>query len=242
MMTVHQVSRLTGVTVRTLHFYDEKGLLKPAVTTDAGYRLYDDASLERLQQILLFRELEFPLSDIRRILDSPEFDRKKAIRQQIGLLELKMERIGGLLTLARQMEETGGKIMRFDAFDRKKIESYAEEAKKTWGGTDAWKEYEKRSAGRTDEKQASLADGLMDIFRQFGKILGTDPAGPEAQARVKALQDYITANYYTCTREILSGLGQMYAAGGEMTENIDRAGGEGTALFASKAIAAYCGK
>ena len=89
MMTVKEVSKLTGVSVRTLHYYDEIGLLHPAVMTDAGYRMYDDTSLERLQQILLFRELEFSLRDIKKMIDSPGFDREKALSEQIRLLTLK---------------------------------------------------------------------------------------------------------------------------------------------------------
>ena len=92
MMTVKEVSRLTGISIRTLQYYDKLGLL-PAMRTESGYRLYDDAALERLQQILLFRELEFPLRDIRTILDNPNFDRRKALRQQIELLTLKKQRL-----------------------------------------------------------------------------------------------------------------------------------------------------
>jgi len=89
MMTVKRVSDLTGVSVRTLQYYDKIGLLSPTELTDAGYRLYDDTALERLQQILLFCELEFPLKEIKAILGSPNFDRKRALSQQIELLELK---------------------------------------------------------------------------------------------------------------------------------------------------------
>ncbi len=93
MKTVHEVSRLTGVSIRTLQYYDKIGLLRPAGHTRSGYRLYDDAALERLQQILLFRELEFPLKDIRAILESADFDREKALEQQITLLSLKKEHL-----------------------------------------------------------------------------------------------------------------------------------------------------
>ena len=101
MKTVNEISKITGVSVRTLHHYDSIGLLKPTKVTEAGYRLYDDTALKRLQQILLFRELEFPLKDIRDILESPRFDRAKALEQQIALLELKKEHIENLLDLAR---------------------------------------------------------------------------------------------------------------------------------------------
>ena len=100
MMTVHEVSRLAGVSIRTLQYYDKIGLLHPAGYTDAGYRLYDDTELERLQHILLFRELEFPLKDIRAILDSPDFDRSKALEQQIELLKLKKEHLDNLINFA----------------------------------------------------------------------------------------------------------------------------------------------
>ncbi len=91
MKTVNEVSKLTGVSIRTLQYYDKIGLLKPAGYIGSGYRLYDDAALERLQQILLFRELEFPLKDIKDIVTRSDFDKKKALEQQIELLELRKE-------------------------------------------------------------------------------------------------------------------------------------------------------
>ena len=111
MKTVHEVSRISGVSVRTLHHYDAIGLLKPTAVTEAGYRLYDDAALARLQNILLYRELEFPLKEIKAILDHPEFDEKTALRQQIKLLELRQKRLERLLFLAREMMKTGVRPM-----------------------------------------------------------------------------------------------------------------------------------
>ena len=96
MMTVNEVSKLTGVTIRALQYYDTIGLLPPTVYTEAGYRLYDDTALERLQQILLFRELEFPLKEIKKIIDAPDFDRNKALEQQIELLVMKKEHLENL--------------------------------------------------------------------------------------------------------------------------------------------------
>ena len=152
MMTVHEVSELTGVSVRALHHYDQLGLLKPAEVTEAGYRLYDEDSLTRLQSILLFRELQFPLKDIGAILDSPSFDRNKALDQQIRLLELQKEHLDNLIDLARGMKLVGVKRMTdFTAFDTKKIDDYAREAKASWGTTPEWKEYEQKSKGRTKE-------------------------------------------------------------------------------------------
>ena len=240
MMTVNEVSRLTGVSIRTLQYYDRIGLLHPAKYTEAGYRLYDDAALETLQQILLFRELQFPLKDIKKIISSPDFDRSKALGQQIELLKLKKEHIENLIDLAVGIKAMGVKKLTFSAFDTKKMDEYAAQAKASWGKTPAYREFEERSKGRTKEDDRKIQQGMIDIFAQFGKIRETDPAAEEAQALVKKLQAYITEHFYTCTKEILGGLGKMYAGGGDFTTNIDRMGGEGTAEFASRAIAIYC--
>ena len=147
MMTVHEVSKLSGISIRTLQYYDSIGLLKPADYTEAGYRLYDDASLEKLQIILLFRELEFPLKDIKKLIENPNFDTGKALDQQMRLLELRREHIDNLLNLAKGLKKRGAdNLMDFSAFDKKKMEQYAEEAKRTWGDTDAYKEYVKRKS------------------------------------------------------------------------------------------------
>ena len=243
MMTVHEVSELTGVSVRALHHYDQLGLLKPAAVTEAGYRLYDEDSLVRLQSILLFRELQFPLKDIGAILDSPVFDRNRALDQQIHLLELQKEHLENLIDLARGMKLVGVKRMTdFTAFDTKKIDDYAREAKASWGQTKEWKEYEQKAQGRTREDNAALARGMMDIFAEFGAIRDTDPAAPEAQALVQKLQGYITEHFYTCSDTILLSLSKMYDGGGTMTENIDKVGGPGTGNFAARAIAAHCNR
>ena len=136
----------------------------------------------------------------------------------------------------------GVKQLTFDAFDTRKIDEYARKAKASWGTTPAYREYEEKSKGRTKEDNRKIHQGLIDIFAEFGQIRDTDPAADEAQAMVKKLQDYITEHMYTCTKEILSGLGKMYAGGGEFTENIDKLGGSGTAEFSYKAIKAYCEK
>jgi DNA-binding transcriptional MerR regulator len=221
MKTVNEVSRLTGVSIRTLHYYDEIGLLHPTQVTDAGYRLYDDTALEKLQHIMLFRELEFPLKEIKEIVDNPNFDRNKALEQQIKLLTLKKEHIENLIIYARGIHLMGVKDMDFSAFDTKKMDEYAAQAKANWGDTDAYKEYEKKTEGMSKEQKNGLGIEMMEIFKEFGQLLAANPGEAPVQAQVKKLQDYITEHFYTCTYEILSGLGKMYAAGGSMTENID---------------------
>lgn len=207
MMTVHEVSNLSGVSIRALHHYDHIGLLPATEVTAAGYRLYDDAALERLQHILLFRELEFPLKDIKEILDSPDFDRGKALEQQIHLLELRKEHLQNLIDLAWGIKKMGVKPMSFEAFDTKKIDEYAAQAKASWGKTDAYKEFEQKSKGRSKETQQKLNLEMMDIFREFGEIRTQAPDCNEAKALAKKLQDHISTNYYTCTDEILQGNG-----------------------------------
>ena len=242
MMTVHEVSKISGVSIRALHHYDKIGLLPATEVTKAGYRLYDDKALERLQHILLFKELEFSLKEIKDILDSPGFDRSKALEQQIQLMELRKEHLQNLIDLAWGIKTIGVKNMSFEAFDTKKIDEYAAKAKASWGQTDAYKEYEQKSEGRTKEVQQKLNIEMMDIFAQFGKIKDQKPDSEEAIGLAKKLQDHITENYYTCTNEILQSLGEMYAGGGDFTDNIDKVGGTGTAVFANEAIKALCKK
>ena len=242
-MTVREVSALTGVSVRALHHYDRIGLLPPTAVSEAGYRLYDEAALVRLQCIMLYRTLEFPLKDIRAILDSPDFDRNRALDQQIALLEMKREHFDNLILLARGIRVYGVdmKDMKFEAFDTTKIEQYAAEAKASWGQSPAWQEYEDRRAGRSPERERQLGKGMMALMAEFGAMKDMDPAAPEVRAQVEKLRAYITEHYYTCTDDILRGLGAMYAGGGSMTENIDSAGGPGTGAFIRRAILATLG-
>lgn len=240
MRTVKEVSELTGVSVRTLHYYDSIGLLRPTQTTESGYRLYDDTALERLQSILLFRELQFPLKEIKTILDSPSFDRNRALEQQIELLRLRKEHIENLIDLARGIQMIGVKPLDFSAFDTRKIDDYAAQAKAMWGMTPAYREFEQKSKNRSRETERRLNEALMAIFQAFGAVRTQEPSGERPQQLVRQLQAFITENFYTCTPEILRSLGMMYAGGGSMTENIDHAGGTGTAVFAQRAIEYFC--
>ena len=240
MKTVKEVSRISGVSVRTLHHYDAIGLLKPSRITEAGYRLYDDAALGRLKNILLLRQLRFSLKEIGRILDAPGYDPMQALDHQIRLLELQRKQLDRLIAHARKIQKTGVFDMDFSAFNSEEMDRYADEARKKWDGTEAYQEYEQKTAGMTGEQLRANGDGLMEIFTRLGAVRHLSPASGEAQTLVGELQAYITQNYYTCTKQILRGLGQMYIAGDSMTVNIDRAGGEGTARFVHEAIEVYC--
>ena len=238
LMNIGEVSALSHVSIRTLRHYDKIGLLRPTCITEAGYRQYDEAALQRLHTILLFRELEFSLTDIQRIIDAPDFDPSDALERQITLLTMRREHINNLILLARGLKAKGMKHMDFSAFDTRKIDDYAAQAKAAWGKTDAWKEYESRGKSAEDDKQSG--EKLMALFTEFGKHRNIDPASAEAKTMVQQLQDFITANFYTCTVPVLRGLADMYDGGGDFTRNIDKAGGEGTAAFVAAAIRIYC--
>ena len=239
MMTVNEVSKLAGVSIRTLQYYDSIGLLKPAEYTESGYRLYDDAAMERLQQILLFRELEFPLKEIKEIITRPNFDKQKAVEQQIELLTMKKEHLENLIEFARGIQNGGNNFMDFTAFDTSKLDEYTKKAKEHCGETNAFAEYETKASSRTKDDEKKLWCEFMKLFEKCGTIKDSDPKSAEAQAMVKEIQDYITQNFYECTNEILAGLGKMYVANAEFQANIDNAGGAGTAEFVSRTIEEY---
>ena len=240
MRTVKEISELTGLSVRALHYYDDIGLLKPSKVTEAGYRLYDDGALRRLQNILLFRELQFPLKEIRAILDTPEFDSSEALKQQIHLLELRKKHIEGLLSLAREVQQKGGFEMNFDAFSKEEIAQYEAEVKEKWGNTKAYAEYAEKAGKKNLQEQKDTADRLMELFAGLGELKELSPEDKSVQAKIGELQQFITDNYYTCTDEILQGLGEMYVSDERMKRNIDKTGGNGTAEFVREAISIYC--
>ena len=160
-MTVNEVSRITGLSVRTLQYYDKIGLLSPSGYTDSGYRLYDDTALEKLQQIMLFRELEFPLKEIKAIISDPHFNAEKALEQQIGLLKLRRDHLDKLIAFAVKIKMSGVNDMSnktdFSAFDKSKLEDYKKRAAEQWGDTAEYREYEEKASGRTVDDDIGLA-------------------------------------------------------------------------------------
>lgn len=236
MRTVTEVCKLTGVSVRTLRHYDAIGLLKPTQRTASGYRLYDDTALCRLQTILLFRKLQFPLKEIKRIMDTPGFDQRTALEQQIRLLELQRKHLKGLISYARQIQETGVIPMDFSAFDNTELDQYAVRVKAMWGKTEAYQEFRLKTADQTQEQMNTDGEALMRIFAELGAIRHLPPESDEAQTLIAKLQSFITEHYYACTPEILRDLGRLYTGGGSMTDHIERVGGVGTAEFVHQAI------
>lgn len=242
---IKEFAKLCGVSVRTLHYYDEVGLLKPCfVDEQNGYRFYDENSLERMQEILFYRELDFSLKSIAEILSSPNYDKHKALTEQKRLLLLKKERLKRLI-LALEQAENGEIIM--NSFDNSEYETarqqYEDEAKQRWGDTDAYKESKARTAEYSKEKWNAVSEEMDNIFGDFADCLNSGERADSDMAKslVKKLQDYITANFYHCTDEILAGLGEIYVCDERFKRSIDKHS-EGTAEFVSKAIKFYCNK
>lgn len=237
-MQIKEFAEFTGVSVRTLHYYDEIGLLMPAhVDEHTGYRFYDEKSLLRMQEILFYRELDFSLKSIGEILSSPRYDQQKALAEQKRLLILKKERLERLISSIDDAVR-GENIM--NAFDNSEFEKYKAEAQEKWGRTEAYREYAEKTKNASGDKWQSMAEGLNGIFAEFAECMkcGEEAQSAVAQSLVRKLQQYITENYYTCTKEILAGLGQMYVLDERFSKNIDKHG-DGTAAFVSGAIRAY---
>ena len=239
MKSVRQIAKQTGVSVRTLHHYDAISLLKPTDVTDAGYRLYDDVALEKLYMILVFRELGLSLKEIANILHAPDFDQNRVLEKQINLMQERINKLQNRIALAKGMLMLGVKYMDFEGFDPKKIDEYSTQAKALYGKTDAYKEFEQKSANRSVQEENDLGAQVMDFFVRLGKLRPCDPGCEAAQAWAKELQAFFTEHYYTCTPQILSSLAESYAGGGSMTENIDKFGGAGTGAFAKAVIDLY---
>ena len=242
MKTVNELAKTAHVSVRTLHHYDAVGLLKPTQITEAGYRLYDEAAQEKLYLILLFREIGFPLKEIQGILDAPDFDRNRCLETQVALLKAKIDHLQTCIHLANGIKLMGVKNLKLNNWDPKKIDEYQSQAKALYGKTDAYKEYRQKAKGRSEAENKMLGGQVMDFFVRLGAMKDQEPGSEAVQAWVRELQAYFTEHFYTCTNQILLGLGEMYAGGGSMTENIDAAGGKGTGAFALEAIRIYCGK
>lgn len=241
MYSVKEVTKMLGISARTLHYYDEIGLLKPAEKSEAGYRKYSEKNIEELRYILLFRELGFSLLEISSLLKKDDKEKLEILRIQTEKLEQKKAHLEHLITLSKGISFIGVKHIDMKNFDVKKIDDYSEQAKALYGKTEAYREFEEKEKNRTESDNEALSEEMMDIFRRFGEIKESHPAdSKEAQALVYELQSFITKHFYNCTKDILRGLGKLYSGGGAITDNIDKAGGIGTADYSANAIEIFC--
>ena len=241
--SVGEIAKWLGISGRTLHYYDEIGLLKPSEVTPVGYRYYDEGDIQRLQQILFYRELEFSLKEIAAILSSPDHDQKGALKKHRELLLLKRRHLDELISLVENTLE--GADMKTKAITAAEIDAvkkqYADEARERWGMTTAYAESEAKYASYDEEEKIALGGEASAIFAAFAGLSQLPPDHPEAQALVAKWQDYITKYHYVCTKEILAGLGAMYVGDERFKTNLD-AYGQGTAAFMAAAINVYCGE
>ena len=246
-MQIRAFAKLTGVSVRTLHYYDEIGLLTPCfVDEESGYRFYDEHSLSRMQEILLLRELDFPLKSISEMLSFSDCDKQKALSEKKKLLILKKQRLERLICALEEAEK-GAQDMNINVFDNSEYaaacQEYEAEVQQKWGGTSAYQEFETKTARYRKEDWRTVSTGMESLLSSFAEALhaGVSPADPSAALLVEKLQAYITENFYSCSKDILAGLGQMYVADARFQKNIDRHGA-GTAEFIRDAIEHYCRK
>lgn len=242
--SISEIAKLAGVSVRTLHYYDEIGLLSPSIVLKSGYRYYNDLALERLQQILFYRELDFPLKDIIEIMSASDYKKENALKRQRELLILKQERLNRLIGLL-DANLKGACSMSFKEFDMSEIRDakskYSKEVKERWGDTIAYSMSKKKTDQYTKEDWAKVMNMSDEIMKKFASHVGEEPETKAVQALVEEWKNFITMAYYDCTLEILAGLGEMYVADERFMSNIDKFG-SGTAKLMSNAIKVYCNK
>jgi len=244
--TVGELARRTGVTVRLLHHYDEIGLVRPSARTPAGYRLYEDGDVLRLQQVLFFRELGFPLDEIADVLDADGFDRASALREQRRALEARRAQVddkiaaidAALASLEKgtPMNPDDFKAL-FDGFDPSVHE---DEARQRWGQTDAYQESARRTRGygKAEWEQIKRESAATYAALAARMQAGDAPDAPAVQALVADHRAHITRWFYPCSHALHRGLARMYVDDPRFAANIDKAGGPGLARFLSAAILA----
>ncbi|SDX45195.1 MerR family transcriptional regulator [Paenibacillus sp. PDC88] len=246
---VKEVAKFTGVTIRTLHHYDEIGLVKPDEVTESGHRLYSDDNLKRLQQVLFFREIGFSLQEIGPILDRPDFDRRGALAAHKELLLEQKRRLEELIdTVDRTLEEENGgmtmsKEEMFNGFDMKSIEEhkakYSQEAKEKYGA-EMVTQTERRTDAYTEQDWARIHARNKEINDKIEGAMDLGPANAQVQEGVAELRQEITNNYYDCTPEIFRGLADLYVEDSRFTNNIEKGRTPGYAAFLREAMIIYC--
>ncbi|MFC9225581.1 MerR family transcriptional regulator [Streptomyces hygroscopicus] len=229
--SVGQVAGFAGVTVRTLHHYDEIGLLRPGARSAAGHRRYDDADLDRLQRILFYRELGFPLEEVAVLLDNPDVDPQAHLRRQHRLLSDRIERLRKMAAAvehAMEARKMGIKLTpeeKFEVFGDFDPDQYADEVERRWGNTEAYKESQRRAASYTKEDWKRIQAEGDEITDRFVALLdaGTSPRSEAAMDLAEEHRQWISRNHYQCDPELHACVGRMYVSDHRFTENIDKA-------------------
>ncbi len=248
MYKISEVAKLSGVSVRMLHHYDNIGLLIPSEKSDKNYRLYSDEDVKRLYQILIFKELEFSLKEIKNILDDENFDREKALRLQRELIVEKRKRMDNILNSIDEVIDNleGDKAMSnkdFKAFSYEEIkkheEKYKEETEKRYGKSNAYKECNDKTGKYSKNDWENISKEADEIYKKLAGLMDRQLEDTEVQDLVDQWRNHISKNYYNCTIDIFRGLALMYVADERFTKNIDKYK-DGLAQFLSDAMNVYC--
>lgn len=225
MKTVKEVCDLAGVSRRTLHYYDDLGLLKPSQVTAAGYRLYDEVALRRLQDILLFKALDIPLKDIQTLLNAPKAVRQSLLSDHLQILDMKRAHLDGVIGLVESMIK-GEEAMTLEIFKTENIDQLQAEAKQRWGDTLAYQVFEERQV--TDPSQ-TYQKHLLPIFQKAYQLSHLLPSDDLVRQLVRDLQVAISQYFYPCNDQVLAGLGQLYGTDERFRQTIDSQAGQGKA-------------
>jgi DNA-binding transcriptional MerR regulator len=249
MYKINEVAKLANVSVRTLHHYDNIGLLKPENVGENGYRYYSEEDFATLQQVLFFKELDFSLQDIKRILENPSFDRKKALATHKQLLMEKKNRLERMIESIDQTIDSidGGTKMAkkkmFEVFDMKKIEEhqkkYEQEVKEKYGDTLAYEQSQQKTQSYQAEDWKRIQEKMEQLYGDLADLMDREPTNAEVQRLIGDYRQYITDNFYDCTVEIFRGLGDLYVDDPRFTKNIDKVQ-PGLSEFLHAAMHVYC--
>ena len=225
--TVQQLADLAGISVRTLHHYDEIGLLKPSRIKLNGYRSYEETELLSLQQILFFKELKFPLSEIAKIIKDPNFKMETALKDQKKMLELKKKRLDNL---TRTIDRTIKKINKqknmedkelYEGLSNEKMEEYAKEAKERWGNTEAYKESAKRVAKMSKDQMTKIQKDADALMKEIAENMDLPPGSEKTQSLIKKHYDGLKI-FYEPSAQMYRGLGNMYVSDPRFTAYYDK--------------------
>lgn len=239
-LTIKETAELMGISIRTLHYYDEIGLLVPEKKAENGYRFYDTDDLMELQQILFFKKLDFSLKEIQEMMSSSSYDCRFALERQRNLLLSRRHHLDEIILLIDKM--LGGNPMTKENKMKSEAElaaQYAEEVKMRWGNTPAYRESLEKEKDPDDPFRLRIKEEAERIFAAFAERMDTDPGAEEVQDLVRDWQQHISAHYYQCSKEILACLGKMYTADERFRRTLDRFG-DGNADYIAEAIAIYC--
>lgn len=244
LMTVNVVAKMTGITIRTLHYYDQIELLSPSCVSSAKYRFYSHEDLDRLQQILFFKEVGFNLKEIKAIMSAPFYSKEEALKKHIEILVLKRKRIDELIELIDKALKGESKI-NFSVFNEDKIielqQRYHQEVLERWENTTAYQQYKNKYAGMEKNKEWQLLDSAAR--KNFGKIfqhIDETPDSKNVQAVIHEWRSFISTNYYDCSIEMLRYLGLLYISDERFSSTINSYGDERLSEFVNQAITIYC--